>query len=128
MHISTGKVSAFGSFIRRSKWDELPQLVNVFFGQMSIVGPRPDVSGYADVLQGEDRVFLNLRPGLTSPATLKFKNEEQLLAAQPDPQRYNREVIWPEKVRLNVAYYHHRSFWGDLRIIWQTVFEVSEAR
>lgn len=122
LHSKTGRVSAVGSLLRTWKLDELPQLWNVLMGEMSVVGPRPDVPGYADLLEGEDRVVLRLRPGLTGPATLKFKNEEELLAVQPDPERYNREVIWPEKVRMNVAYYYNRSFWGDLGVVVKTFF------
>ncbi|MCB1054706.1 MAG: sugar transferase, partial [Acidobacteria bacterium] len=100
---------------------ELPQLWNVLVGQMSFVGPRPDVEGFADRLEGPDRVVLTLRPGITGPATLAFRREEELLAAQPDPETYNREVIWPEKVRLNREYVATWSFWRDLGYLWRTV-------
>ncbi|HET8886978.1 MAG TPA: sugar transferase [Salinimicrobium sp.] len=79
-----------------------PQLYNVLIGNMSFVGPRPDVPGFADKLQGKDREILQLRPGITGPATLQFKNEEALLTVQANPEHYNQTVIWPEKVRLNL--------------------------
>lgn len=116
------RVTPLGRFFRRTKLDELPQLINVFKGDMSFVGPRPDVPGYADTLAGEDRLVLAVRPGITGPATLKYRNEEELLAGAVDPERYNDEVIYPDKVRLNREYVQNWSFWGDLRYIWQTIF------
>ena len=115
------KVPASVSFIRRHKIDELPQLWNVLVGQMSFVGPRPDVPGYADALMGEDREVLELRPGITGPASLKYRNEEELLAAQENPLEYNDRVIFPDKVRINRYYLHHWSFAMDIRIIMATV-------
>jgi lipopolysaccharide/colanic/teichoic acid biosynthesis glycosyltransferase len=115
------RITRFGAFLRRTKLDELPQLWSVLRGHMSFVGPRPDVPGYADRLQGDDRRILELRPGITGPATLAFRDEEELLAAQPDPQRYNDEVLWPEKVRLNRDYLDHWTLRRDLAYIWQTV-------
>ena len=90
-------------------------------GDMSLVGPRPDVPGYADKLQGDDREILRLRPGITGPASLKYRDEEELLARQTDPQRYNDEVIFPDKTRINRAYLAHWSFGLDLKIIFCTV-------
>ncbi len=116
------RISPFGALIRRFKLDELPQLWNVFIGKMSFVGPRPDVEGYLDELKGEDKVIQMLKPGITGPASLKFRNEEELLAAETDPERYNREVIWPEKVRINRAYLKEYSFWEDIRCILKTIF------
>lgn len=116
------RITRTGAFFRRTKIDELPQLINVLLGQMSLVGPRPDVSGYMDRLSGDDAEILALRPGITGPATLKYKDEEQILAAQTDPKRYNDEIIWPDKVRLNRRYMHEWSFWGDIGYIWRTVF------
>jgi lipopolysaccharide/colanic/teichoic acid biosynthesis glycosyltransferase len=89
---------------------------------MSFVGPRPDVPGYADQLQGEDRIILSVRPGITGPASLAFKDEEDLLARQNDPQRYNDEVIWPKKVAINKDYIKNYSLITDIRIIWKTIF------
>ncbi len=108
--------------LRRYKLDELPQLWNVLTGDMSFVGPRPDLPGYADALEGEDREILALRPGITGPASLKYRDEELILAAQPDPLKYNDEVIWPDKVRINRYYLHHYSFLTDIRLILATVF------
>jgi lipopolysaccharide/colanic/teichoic acid biosynthesis glycosyltransferase len=115
------RVTSLGRFLRRTKIDELPQLLNVLVGQMSFVGPRPDVEGFADRLEGADRVILTVRPGITGPATLAFKREETLLAAQPDPETYNRDVIFPEKVRLNRGYVEHYRFAADIRCLWDTV-------
>jgi lipopolysaccharide/colanic/teichoic acid biosynthesis glycosyltransferase len=114
------RVSRLGWFLRRSKIDELPQLINVLLGQMSFVGPRPDVVGFADRLVGEDQIILLVRPGITGPATIEFRNEEQLLELQPNPERYNREVIFPRKVELNRRYVEHYSFAGDLGYLWET--------
>lgn len=115
------RITPLGAKLRRYKLDELPQLWNVLRGDMSFVGPRPDVPGYADQLQGEDREMLQLRPGITGPASLKYRNEEEILASVPDPERYNDEVIFPDKVRINRYYLHHYSFWTDLRIIIATL-------
>lgn len=116
------RVTRLGRFWRRTKIDELPQLVNVLLGHMSLVGPRPDVPGFADLLEGEDRIVLSVRPGITGPATLKYRNEEELLAAVEDPEIYNRDVIFPDKVRLNREYVQNWSFWGDIRYLLKTVF------
>jgi lipopolysaccharide/colanic/teichoic acid biosynthesis glycosyltransferase len=123
--VTTGsdqRITRLGRLWRRTKIDELPQLINVLKGDMSFVGPRPDVPGYADRLQGDDRVILSVRPGITGPATLKYRDEEALLAAQPNPETYNDEVLWPDKVRLNREYVENWSFWQDMRYIWKTVF------
>lgn len=122
MHIHSHKISKVGAFLRKYKLDELPQLLNVLQGTMSIVGPRPDIAGYYDQLKGEQRLVLNLKPGLTSTAAIKYANEEVLLAQQQDPLYYNDTVLFPDKVQLNLAYYHQHSIWGDLKIMWQTVF------
>jgi lipopolysaccharide/colanic/teichoic acid biosynthesis glycosyltransferase len=88
---------------------------------MSFVGPRPDVPGYADRLQGDDRIVLSVRPGITGPATLKYRDEEALLADQDDPERYNNEVLWLDKVRINREYVESWSFWQDIRYILKTI-------
>ncbi|WP_245888671.1 sugar transferase [Halomonas denitrificans] len=116
------RITPFGRLLRRSKLDELPQLFNVVVGQMSFVGPRPDVPGFADALGDNERVILSVRPGITGPATLKYRNEEALLAGMAAPERYNREVIFPDKVRLNRDYVLHWSFIMDLVYLWRTVF------
>ena len=116
------RITPLGSILRRTKIDELPQLYNVLFGHMSLVGPRPDVPGYADCLGSDDRIILSVRPGMTGPATLKYRNEELLLAQQKDPERYNREIIFPDKVRINKRYVKDYSFRNDLRFIAATLF------
>jgi lipopolysaccharide/colanic/teichoic acid biosynthesis glycosyltransferase len=115
------RITPVGRLLRRSKLDELPQLVNVLVGHMSLVGPRPDVPGFADRLQGRDRIVLSVRPGITGPATLAYRDEETLLAVQADPERYNREVVYPDKVRINREYVEAYSFWRDLVYLWRTV-------
>lgn len=117
--------NAWGAFLRSSKLDELPQLLNVLKGEMTLVGPRPDVPGYADLLQGDDRIILTLKPGITGLASLKYRNEEQLLAQQPHPQHYNDEVIWPDKVRINKWYAQNRTLIMDVQIIFYTLFPIS---
>lgn len=116
------RITPFGAKIRRYKIDELPELWNVLIGDMSLVGPRPDVPGYADKLVGDDRKILLLKPGITGPASLKYKDEEKLLASQNDPVKYNDEVIFPDKVRINREYLINRSLTGDIRIICKTIF------
>ncbi|MBQ4548417.1 MAG: sugar transferase [Bacteroidales bacterium] len=116
------RILPFGRFLRKTKLDELVELVNVLKGEMSLVGPRPDVAGYADKLTGEDRKILELRPGITGPASLKYINEEELLAKVDNPQKYNDEIIYPDKVKINLEYYYNRSFWGDIKIIFKTIF------
>lgn len=116
------RVTPFGKYLRKLKLDELPQLFNVLFGNMSFVGPRPDVVGYADMLQGDDRIILTVKPGITGPATIKFKHEEELLSVQSDPIKYNDEVIWKEKVNINKKYVTNWSFKEDLKFILETIF------
>ena len=115
------RITPLGAFLRKYKLDELPELWNVLKGDMSFVGPRPDVPGYADRLKGEERKILELRPGITGPASMKYSNEEELLALQPDPVKYNNEVIWPDKVRINLDYMRNRNFRFDLKMIIYTV-------
>ncbi len=115
------RITPLGAKLRHYKLDELPELWNVLVGDMSFVGPRPDVPGYADQLKGENREVLRLRPGITGPASLKYRNEEDLLALQPDPQKYNDEVIFPDKVRINLYYLHNYSFVKDIQMIFCTV-------
>lgn len=116
------RITNFGSFLRRYKLDELPELFNVLKGEMSLVGPRPDVPGYADKLVGEAKLILLLRPGITGPATLKYANEEKILASCNDPVRYNDEIIYPDKVKINLDYYYNNSIWIDFKIIFATIF------
>lgn len=122
--VTTGndpRITQLGRFFRRTKIDELPQLWNVLLGRMSFVGPRPDVPGFADHLAGEDRVILSVRPGITGPATIYYRDEEVLLAEQAEPLRFNEEVLWPTKLWLNRDYVTNYSFIEDLRLIVDTV-------
>lgn len=120
--VADPRITRIGAFLRKTKIDELPQLVNILLGDMSFVGPRPDVPGYADLLMGEAReLLLSVRPGLTGPATLVYKDEENLLALQDDPMRYNDEVIYPRKVQINVEYIRNWRLRDDVRCIWKTL-------
>lgn len=115
------RITPLGAKLRKYKLDELPELWNVLVGDMSFVGPRPDVPGYADQLKGDAREVLSLRPGITGPASLKYRDEEELLATVPDPQKYNDEVIFPDKVNINRYYLHNYSFIKDIQMIFCTV-------
>lgn len=119
------RITPLGRRLRAWKVDELPQLVDVLAGRMSLVGPRPDIEGWADRLTGEDRIVLSVRPGITGPASLAFRHEEQMLAAAEDPEAYNRDVIWPAKVRINRAYVEGWSPLVDVRCLVRTVFSVA---
>ena len=120
------RITPLGAVLRKYKLDELPELWNVLVGNMSFVGPRPDVPGYADHLRGEERLILKLRPGITGPASLKYANEETILAYVVDPVRYNDEIIFPDKVKINLDYYYNHTFFGDIRLILQTIFRSYE--
>ena len=129
------RITPFGAKLRHYKIDELPELWDVLIGNMSFVGPRPDVPGYADKLEGDDRDVLKLRPGITGPATLKYRLEDEMISeyvakkqAEGDTRsmqeiaiEYNDKVIYPDKVRLNCYYYRHYSFWKDIEMIFATV-------
>jgi len=119
------RITKVGAFLRKLKLDELPELWNVLKGDMSLVGPRPDVCGYADNLIGEDRKILELRPGITGVASLKYYDEEDVLATQDNPLKFNDEVIYPDKVRLNLDYYYNNNLWIDIKIIFATIFRVN---
>ena len=119
------RITPVGVFLRRFKLDELPELWNVLVGEMSLVGPRPDVPGFADLLEGNDRLVLKLRPGITGPASLKYANEEEILAKVTHPEQYNKEVIFPDKVRINLDYYYRQNIWLDLKIIFATIFRTN---
>ncbi|DAB39831.1 MAG TPA: sugar transferase [Sulfurovum sp. UBA12169] len=123
-HVTTSKdtrITKSGAFFRKMKIDELPQLWNVLIGDMSFVGPRPDVPGFADKLEGEERKILELRPGITGPASLKYRSEETILSQAKDPERYNREIIWPDKVKINRVYMEHWSLSRDIMYIIKTI-------
>jgi lipopolysaccharide/colanic/teichoic acid biosynthesis glycosyltransferase len=116
----TGAISRIGRFLRKYKIDEFPQFFNVLLGDMSFVGPRPDVCGYYDLLEGKNKKILQLKPGITSLASIKYANEESVLSNQQDPLKYNDEIIFPDKVKMNLEYYYTRSFWLDIKIIFKT--------
>ena len=120
------RITPLGRILRKYKLDELPELWNVFIGDMSFVGPRPDIPGYADALVGRDCDILKLRPGITGPASLKYANEEEILAQVENPKEYNDTVIFPDKVRINLDYYRNHSFVGDLKLILATIFRSYE--
>jgi lipopolysaccharide/colanic/teichoic acid biosynthesis glycosyltransferase len=129
------RITPFGATLRHYKLDELPELWDVLIGNMSFVGPRPDVPGYADALEGDDREVLKLRPGITGPATLKYRHEDEMIADYVVKQQatgdsrpmqeiaveYNDKVIYPDKVRINRYYLHHYSFIKDIQMIFCTV-------
>ena len=116
------RVLPFGKWLRESKVDTFLELINILIGDMSFVGPRPDVPGYADKLEGDDRKILEMRPGLTGPASIKYRHEDVILAQQDDPNKYNDEVIWPDKVKINLEYYENWSVWLDVSMLWKTIF------
>ena len=118
------RITRIGKKIRKYKIDEIPELINVFVGDMSFVGPRPDVPGYADLLKGENRNILKLRPGITSRATIKYANEEMILLNEDDPIAYNNNIIFPDKVKMNLNYYNNNNIWIDIKIIFATLFAV----
>jgi len=118
------RITPFGAILRKYKLDELPELINVLLGDMSFVGPRPDVPGYADLLTGENRNILKLRPGITGPASIKYSNEEEILSNKENPIEYNNNVIYPDKVRLNLEYYYNNSIWLDIKIIFATLSKI----
>ena len=115
------RISNLGALLRKTKIDELPQLWNVLIGQMSVVGPRPDVQGYADNLHGRERIILSIKPGITGPAQLYFKNESLILSNQDNLKEFNDNVIWPKKIRINMQYIENYSFYKDFYYIWKTI-------
>ena len=119
------RITSFGRLLRKYKIDELPELLNILKGEMSFVGPRPDLPGYADRLKGENRKILALKPGITSQASLKYSNEEEILAQQDNPIDYNNKVIYPDKIKMNLDYYYNHNLWIDIKIIFATIFRTS---
>lgn len=114
------RVTRSGYFIRKFKFDELPQLINVFLGDMSLVGPRPEVRHYVDYWTPEQMHVLDVRPGITDPASIKFRNENELMEKADDPEKYYIEVIMQEKIKLYLEYVEKHSFWYDLGLILKT--------
>ena len=115
------RITSFGRFLRKTKIDELPQLLNILKGEMSVVGPRPDVPEYSLKLVGDDRQIFNMKPGLTGADSVHYPNEEFLLAKQKNPNEYYDKVIWPHKVKINKNYIKYWSFWLDIKIIIYTI-------
>lgn len=118
------RITRFGYFIRRYKIDELPQLINVFLGDMAIVGPRPEVRKYVDLYSEEQRKVFQVRPGITDLASIKYRNENELLSQVDDPDTYYIDVIMPDKLAINLEYIRHQSFMGDIKIIFNTLFKI----
>lgn len=118
------RVTRSGYFIRKFKIDELPQLINVFIGDMSLVGPRPEVRHYVDYWTKEQLRVLDVRPGITDPASIKFRNENELLDKAEDPEKYYIEVIMQEKLRLYLEYVENHSFWYDMKLIFRTFWVI----
>lgn len=123
IHKTKNSTSKFGSFLRKRKIDEFPQLINIFIGNMTFVGPRPDIKGYYDALTGEQKKLLKLKPGLTSEASIKYSNEEEILANVSNKKKFNDEIIFPDKVKMNLDYLERQTFLLDLQIIFKTIFK-----
>lgn len=121
IHEKNRSCSKIGRTLRKFKLDELPQLLNILKGDMSFVGPRPDIEGYYDQLKGTDRKVLELKPGLTCKASIVYRNEESILKRQEDPLKYNDEVLFPHKVKMNLEYLEQLSFKNDIRILFNTL-------
>ena len=122
------RITRSGYYIRKFKLDELPQLLNVFVGDMSLVGPRPEVRHYVDYWTPEQMHVLDVRPGMTDPASIKFRNENELMAQAEDPEKYYVEVIMQEKLKLYLDYVQHHSFWGDIGLIFKTFWVIVKER
>lgn len=122
------RITRSGYFIRKFKLDEFPQLINVFIGDMSLVGPRPEVRHYVDCWTPEQMHVLDVRPGITDPASIKFRNENELMEAASDPEKYYIEVIMQEKIKLYLEYVQHHSFLGDIGLIFKTFWVIVRER
>ena len=118
------RITKVGYFIRKFKLDELPQLINVLKGDMSLVGPRPEVPKYVELYTDEQREVLSVRPGITDPASIKYRNENDLLAQAQDPEKFYIEKIMPEKIKISIDYIRKRNFFTDLGVIFKTIFSV----
>ena len=122
------RITRSGYFIRKFKFDELPQLINVFIGEMSLVGPRPEVRHYVDYWTPEQMHVLDVRPGITDPASIKFRNENELMEQEDDPEKYYIEVIMQEKIKLYLEYVAHHSLLGDIGLIVKTLWTIAKER
>ena len=118
------RITRSGRFIRKLKLDELSQLINVLIGDMSLVGPRPEVRHYVDYWTPEQMRVLDVRPGITDAASIKFRNENELMEKAEDPEKYYIEVIMQEKLKLYLDYVDHHSFWGDIGLIFKTIWAI----
>ena len=122
------RITRSGYFIRKTKIDELPQLINVFIGDISLVGPRPEVRHYVDYWTPEQMHVLDVRPGITDPASIKFRNENELMDKADDPEKYYIEVIMQEKIKLYLEYVRNASFWYDIKLIFKTFWVIVKER
>lgn len=122
------RITRSGYFIRKFKLDELPQLINVFIGDMSLVGPRPEVRHYVDYWTPEQKRALDVRPGITDPASIRYRNENELLENASDPEKYYIEVIMQDKLKLYLDYVDNRSFWYDIKLIFKTFWTIIKER
>jgi lipopolysaccharide/colanic/teichoic acid biosynthesis glycosyltransferase len=118
------RVTSFGYFLRKYKLDELPQLFNVIFGEMSLVGPRPEVKRYVDMYSKEQLKVLDVKPGITDYASIEYSNENEILGKASDPEKMYIEEIMPAKLRLNLKYVQEKNFFVDLKIIFRTVLKI----
>ncbi|MEG0808472.1 MAG: sugar transferase [Alistipes sp.] len=116
------RITRSGYYIRKYKLDELPQLINVLLGDMSLVGPRPEVRKYVDLYTPEQMHVLDVRPGITDVASIKYRNENEILGRVKNPDTYYQQVIMPDKLRLNLQYLQHKTFFSDMRVILKTIF------
>jgi len=121
---SDKRITGVGRFLRKTKLDELPQFINVLAGQMSVVGPRPDVKTFTDMFNDEEKAILTVKPGITDFASIWNSDEGKILEGAEDPDKAYMELIWPEKKRLQLKYVKEKSFITDLKIIWQTVLAI----
>jgi len=115
------RITPLGAFLRGTKIDELPQLLNVVLGQMSLVGPRPEVPEYVRLYTSEQRAVLNLMPGITDPASIKYARESELLGESADPETHYKQHVMPDKIRLNLEYAAHANVWTDFLLILKTL-------
>ena len=118
---SDNRITPLGQFLRRTKLDELPQLINILKGEMSFVGPRPDVPGYYDTLKGDDQIIWQLRPGLTGLDSMCYPNEQAILDKEADPEQFYDQLLWRDKVSLNKWYAEHHHLWMDIKIVVNTI-------
>ena len=122
------RITRSGYFIRKTKIDEFPQLINVFLGEMSIVGPRPEVRHFVDLWTKEQMHVLDVRPGITDPASIRYRNENELLEKSTDPEKYYIDTIMQDKLKLYLEYVENNSLWNDIKLIFQTMYVIVKER